>query len=366
LACAGDDDRELERICASKGRKQEQRMKNAVVREQETIAFIRNAVVPAHGNLRALVADLLENKYHIDNATSIGMSQGSNWKIIDRGTVQTNRHYRRACIAVRAAILGQPVAAAALAVSGVADAALPATLSADLNAAYNHEVNHLQNQLQALHHNPGLFLLNNVIYVTEAGPSGQLNFIFYHHHNNGTYCFLPQGAHMGNVIPLGGANGNRAVYITVPVHHVRIQEFTALMPNLAAIPGDQIVAGAASLMLTARFSGCSLMYCHAGVNMTAIHINPGGPAYGRFYELAQTLRGNLPAPPPVVQVPAFGNANNAGALHVWGCQANEAQPLDYEPTAYHFVVGVFRGGQWEVWVQKHAPINHRSAHWQLS
>lgn len=341
-------------------------MKNAIVRETETIAFIRNAAVPAHGNLRALVADLLERRYPIDNATSIGMSQGSNWKIIDRGTVQTNRHYRRACIAIRAAILGQPVATAALAVSAVADGALPATLSADLNAAYNHEVHHLQNQLQALQNNPGLFLQNNVVYVTEAGPSGQLNFIFYYHHDNGTYCFAPTGANIGNIISLGGVNGNRAVYIAVPVHHVRIQEFTALQANLGAIPGDLIVAGGAWLMLTARFSGCSLMYSHAGANMTAIHINPGGPAYGRFYQLAPTLRGNVPAPPPVVPAPAFGNANNGGAVHVWGCQANEAQPFDYEPTAYHFVVGVFRAGQWEVWVQKHAPINHRAAHWQLS
>jgi hypothetical protein len=340
-------------------------MKNATVRERETIAFIRNAVVPAHGNLRDLVADLLENKHAIDNATSIGMSQGGNYTVIGRGTVQTNRHYRRACIAIRAAILGQAVAAAALAVSGIADAALPAALGVDLQNAYNHEVQHLQNQLQALQANPGAFLQNNIIYVTEAGPSGQQNFIFYHHHNNGTYCFMPPGANMGNIIPLGGVNGDRAVYIVVPVHHVRIQEFTALQANLGAIPGD-LIAGGASIMLTARFSGCSFMYCHAGANMTAIHINPGGPAHGRFYQLAPTLRGHIPAPPPVVPVPAFGNANNIGAVHVWGCQAVEAQPFDYEPTAYHFVVGVFRVGQWEVWVQKHAPINHRAAHWQLS
>src|SRR5215469_5664112 len=106
-------------------------MKDETVREQDTIAFIRNAVVPAHGNLRDLVADLLERRYRIDNATSIGMSQGSNWTIIDRATVQTNRHYRRACIAIRAAILGQPVAGASAAVSGVADAVLSATLGAD-------------------------------------------------------------------------------------------------------------------------------------------------------------------------------------------------------------------------------------------
>ncbi len=341
-------------------------MKNATVREQETIAFLRNAVVPAHGNLRELVADLLTHKYPIDNATSIGMSQGHNWTVIGRGPVQTNRHYRRACIAIRAAILGQPVAAAAQAVSLIADAALPATLGANLNDAYNHEVHHLQNQLHALQNTPGNFLQNNVLYVTEAGASGQLNFIFYQHHDNGTYCFAPPGANVNNIIPLGGVNGNRAVYITVPAHHVRIQEFTAIEANLAAIPGDLIVAGAATLMFTARFSGCSFMYCHAGGNMTAIHINPSGPPHGRFYQLAQTLRGNIPAPPPVVPVPAFGNANNIGPVHVWGCQAAEAQPFDYEPTAYHFVVGVFRANEWEVWVQKHNPINHRAAHWQLS
>ena len=101
-------------------------MKNAVVREQETIAFIRTATVPAHGNYRELVADLLQNKYPIDNATSIGMSQGSNHTIIGRGAVQTNRHYRRACIAIRAAILGQAVGVAALAVNAILDGALPA------------------------------------------------------------------------------------------------------------------------------------------------------------------------------------------------------------------------------------------------
>jgi hypothetical protein len=340
-------------------------MKNAIVREQETIAFIRTAAVPAHGNYRELVADLLQSKYPIDNATSIGMSQGSNNKIIGRGVVQTNRHYRRACIAIRAAILGQAVGAAALAVSGILDAALPAALGNDLNAAYNHEVVDLQGKLNALQANPGNFLQNNVIYVTETGPSGQMNFIFYRHHDNGTYCFAPPGANVGNIIALGGVNGNRAVYITVPVHHVRIQEFTALA-NLAAIPGDLIAAGAATIMLTARFSGCSLMYCHAGANMTAIHINPGGPAYARFDQLALLLRGNVPVPPPVVPVPAFGNANNGGPLRVWGCRAVEAQPFDYAPTAYHFVIGVARLGQWEVWVQKHNPINHRANSWQLS
>jgi hypothetical protein len=343
-------------------------MKNATVREQDTIAFIRTVVVPQAQNRRDLIADLLEYKYPIDNATSIGMSQGSNWAIINRGTVQTHRHYRRACIAIRVAILGQPLGAAAMAVSGVADANLPAALAADLNAAYNHEEQHLQNVLQAFRNNPNNFLQNNVVYVTEAGPSGQQNFIFYYHFNNGTYCFLPKGAHIGNIITLGGALGGntRAVYIDVQAHNVRIQEFTALQNNLGAIQGDRIVAGAAVLMLTARFSGCSFMYCHAGANMTAIHINPGGPAYGRFDQLALTLRGNVPPPPPVVPQPAFGNANNNGQVRVWGCQQNENRPFDYEPAAYHFVIGVYRGGQWEVWVQKHNPINHRSDHWRLS
>ena len=326
----------------------------------------RNAAVPAHGNYRDLVADLLTHKHTIDNATSIGMSQGSNWTVVGRGAVQTIRHYRRACTAIRAAILGQPVAAAALAVSAILDAALPAALGADLNAAYNHELQHVQNQLQALQNNPGLFLQNNVVYATEAGPSGQLYVIFFHNHYSGTYCFLPQGAHVGNIISHRGFNTNRAIYVAVQVHHVRIQEFTAIQAGLGAIAGDVIVAGAATIMLTARFSGCSFMYCHAGANMTAIHINPGGPAYARFDQLALLLRGNVPAPPPVVPAPAFGNANNGGAVHVWGCRAAEAQPFDYAPLAYHFVIGVFRAGQWEVWVQKHNPINTRAAHWQLS
>lgn len=343
--------------------------KNAIVRGQETIAFIRTATVPPLvATRRDLIADLLEHKYLIDNATSNAMSQGSNLTIVGRGPAQTNRHYRRACIAIRVAILGQALAAASNAVTAIADGALQAALGADLTAAYNHEVLHLQNQLQALKNNPGFFLQTNIISVTEAGPSGLQNFIFYKHHNNGTYCFLPLGANVNNIINLGGANGNRAVYIPVQAHNVRIQEYTAIEANLGAIAGDQIVGtAAAAIMVTARFSGCSFMYNHAGPNMTAIHINPGGVgAHGRFYELARTLRGHVPVPPPVVPVPALGNANNAGPVHVWGCRQNEAQPFDYEPTAYHYMVGVFHAGQWQVWVQKHNPINHRADHWQLS
>ncbi len=342
-------------------------MKTATVRETETIAFIRTAAVPANANYRELVADMLSHKYAIGNAISAGMSQGSNYTIIGRGAVQTNRHYRRAIIAIRAAILGQAVGVASAAVGLIADVGLPAALGAALLAAFQHEEQHVQNQLAALQANPGHFLQTNVIYWREAGPSGQLPFIFYHHWSLGIYAFEPQGANMGQIKNnAAGFLGDRTVYIVVQVHHVRIQEFTAIEANLGAIQGDLIVAGGANLMLTARFSGCSLMYSHAGANMTAIHINPGGPPHGRFYQLAQTLRGNIPAPPPVVPVPALGNANNAGPVHVWGCQAVEAQPLDYEPTAYHFVLGVYRGGQWEVWVQKHNPINTRASHWQLS
>ena len=341
-------------------------MKNPDVRIQETIAFIRNAVVPQGQDRRNLVADLLENKFTIDHPTSLAMSQGSNYAIIGRGAVQTNRHYRRACVAIRSTILGQVAAVAATAIGQIADANLPATLGADLVAAFAHEQNDLQAKLQGLMNNPGHFLANNVVYVTETGPSGQQSFIFYHHHRNGTYCFAPVGANANNMIALGGVNGNRAVYVPVQVHHVRIQEFTALQPNLGAIVGDQIVAGAASIMVTARFSGCSLMYCHAGANMTAIHINPGGPTWARFHDLALTLRGNSPPRPNGVPAPAFANANNNGAVRVWGCCQNELQPFDYAPDGYHFVIGVFRAGQWEVWVQKHNPINQRANHWQVS
>ena len=99
--------------------------------------------------------------------------------------------------------------------------------------------------------------------------------------------------------------------------------------------------------------------------MTAIHINPGGPAHGRFHELAETLRGNH-VPPPVIPAPAFANANNAGSISVFGCRVVEAQPFDYEPNGYHFLIGIVRLGVWEVHVQKHNPINRRSARWQVS
>ena len=343
--------------------------KNATIRTQETIAFIRNAAVPAHANRRDLIADLLERKYPVSPAISAAMSQGRNLAIKDRGTIKTHRHYRRACIAIRASILGQALPAVTNAVAAVADGALPATLAADMNAVFLQENQHLQNQLQALKANPGVFLANNNIYITEDGPSGPRPYIFYYNHDNQTYCFAPVGVNANNIIPLGGFAGNRAVFIQEQIHHVRIQEFTdpAIGSNLGAITGD-LIAGtpAASIMLTARFSGCSFMYQHAAANMTAIHINPGGPPHGRFYDLALTLRGVNPAAPPGTPAAAFANANNAGNTHIWGCQQNENRPLDYEPTAYHFVIGVLRGGQWEVWVQKHAPINQRAGHWQLS
>ena len=342
-------------------------MKNPDVRIQETIAFLRNAVVPVGQNWRDLVADLLEYKYQIDNPTSVAMSQGHNFAIIDRPGVKTLRQYRRACIAIRAAILGQAVALAAQAVSQILDANLPAALGADLNAAFHHEQTLAQNALQALLNNPGAFLTNNNLITREAGPSGQTNYIFYYNHSTSSYTLGPLGAAAGNIIALGGVNGNRAVYVPVQAFYVRVQNFNTLPANLAAIPGDQMVAGAASIMVTARFSGCSLMFRRQGVNLTAIHIEPApaNPVWAKHYDLVKSLRGQTPPKPAHIANAGFSNANNAGPLRVWGCAQNEAQPLDYEPSNYHYLIGVFHAGQWELWVQKQNAAQARVGSWRV-
>ena len=89
------------------------RTKNWKTRRDETINFLRTAPVTAHGNRRQLVADLLKHKYPITKQISEGMHQGVYSKLRrNLGQKKTNRKYRRACIAIRCAIIGDSVHAA--------------------------------------------------------------------------------------------------------------------------------------------------------------------------------------------------------------------------------------------------------------
>ena len=319
-------------------------MKNWNDRITQTIAFIRVAAVPLHGNLRERIADVIQSKYrpHIAMATSVAMSQGNYASIFNRDAQRLNRKYRRAMILIRVTFLGQMAGPAAANVGAVADLNLPAGLDALLLQANQHEEQLLQNEITALRANPAVFLAAKKIQVETSPASGTMNYIFYCNIQGQRFEFKRTTNIVANEVVI---NGFRVCYITISVHHVHVQGYNTVQANLGAIVGTA-AAGGDSLMITTQLSGCSVVYQIQGADLVAAHIQPqgvvGGP--GRGYNLAVTLRGAAGLANPILGGPA---------IEVFGCQAVSAGPQDYVPTRHTYWIGVKVGLNWQVHAQQH-------------
>lgn len=338
--------------------------KDWTTRRDETIEFIRTAHVGANANRRQLIADVLKYRHTITQAISRGMSYGYYSKLFkSRATItaiKSARSYRRACIAIRCAILGQTIPNATTAVALHADAALPGELGNLLGQAYTHETNWLQNELTDLRTNPNNFLANKRLCIQGGPASGNINYVFFYDHETDTYRFKPPVmlTH-GEMTVGGGMRLHRVPHILPQLYHVRVQKYTDIQANLGAIVGD-LIAGP-TFMITEELSGCSFMYQTVGVNMTAIHVLPSGPVGGpgRGYNLANTMRGGAVA---------FGNANNVGAIEVFGAELVENRPLGYDPAGAVDIVGTIIGGVWQIWAQarnKYVSPQVITGHWQV-
>ncbi len=313
------------------------RTKKTHTRIFETIEFIKTANVTVNGNRRQLVADQLLTKYKITKQISQGMHQGVYSKLRrNLGQKKTNRKYRRACIAIRCAILGQPVAVTSTAVKGLADAALPGALGVLLGQAYQHERNHLTQKWNNFTTNPANFLANHRLETSTGPNSGVAALAFYYKPNPTTYAIGPTTANLN----LRTANIVRNVY------KVAVHGYLTVNGNLGTVVGDAFHAPP-NVMVTDQLTGCSFMYQTYLQYMTAIHIQPGGPngGPGRGRNLVTNLRANGVA---------FANANHGGDRKVFGNRGIVArnQPLAYNYQPYRTtLIGVYRNGAWEVHAQ---------------
>lgn len=316
------------------------RTKKAQTRAFETIEFIKTAHVTVNGNRRQLVADQLATKYKITKQISQGMHQGVYSKLRrNLGQKKTNRKYRRACIAIRCAILGQTVAAARTTVGRLAGAALPGALGALLHQAYQHEIDDLNQQWNNFTANPANFLANHRI-ATSTGPnSGIALLAFYFKPNPPIHMIGPPTPNLTL----------RTAHILVNVYKVAVHGYLTVSGNRGAIVGDAFTPPP-NVMVTDQLTGCSFMYQTNLNYMTAIHIMPGGPdgGLGRRRNLVTTLRANGVA---------FANANHGGVRRVFGNQGIVAQnqPLAYNYQPYRTtLIGVYRNGAWEVHAQAYS------------
>jgi len=313
-------------------------------RIDETILFIRTAVVPNNLNRRVLVADLLQNELQLTRAVSRGMSQGLYPRRQHTPARKTTRKYRRACIAIRCAILQQTVNVATTAVDVVPDLNLPAALGTLLGLAWASETLALTAQLNHLRNHPLHFLANNPLKINPAAAPGATPYVFYRDRSIPEYVLAPNTVLVGGSVVLGqhGPNPHRVAHINCNAFDVGVRPYTAVHGNLGNLPGD-LLNGVPPLMVTCPLTGCSFVYQVNNLLMTAIHIQPAGAlAIGRHFGLAVNLRANA----------AFANANNAGNLEVFGAQAVENRPLDYEPMHNSTqVVGMVRNGTWEIHAQ---------------
>lgn len=320
-------------------------MKNWQIRRDQTIAFIRTAQVPNHADKRSIVADILQHKYPMDAAASRNLSQGKNWAIRNREAVKLDRSYRRACIAIRAGILGYTLQVASAGLDALGLAALQNALGNDLNLAVNHERMLLHHALHDFRTSPANFMANNALKM-EANPNfaGHTPCLFYFNYNQAQYQFRPDlNANLtaSEGIRVGGAMGAgyNAIFIRINVYNLLWTLYSAVSGNLAAVMGSVIQHD--DLMVTDQLTGCSLMFDVNGTNMTIIHVQPDGPpgTAGRGHLLALTMRGAQ-----------FANGQGGG-LHVLGSRPVENRPLDYNNNMSTQVVGIVRNGVWEIWAQ---------------
>lgn len=244
--------------------------KNDATRLTDTIAFIRGAGVPAaHANKRAAVADLLADRdaaHRIPDTISPAMSQGSNLAIVGRDQVQAVRHYRRAIILVRAALLGADRNFAAGEVNQIADAGLPAALGNVLDEVTS-RLTDLNLKLTQLRTDPVAFLTNNSFNMVGAATSGPMDYDFYYDTLNHLY-----------VLTLKEQNQIWAS-VEVNVFHLHVQKYAGL--GKVAKAGGQwldvdgtVVVGAPDLMVTTQLTGCAIVYHLNGANLVAAHVQP--------------------------------------------------------------------------------------------
>jgi hypothetical protein len=312
--------------------------KNDATRLTDTIAFIRGATVPpAHANKRAAVADLLADReatHRIPDTISPAMSQGSNYTIVGRDQVKEQRHYRRAIILVRAALLGTDRNFAAGEVNQIADASLPAALGTVLDEVTT-QLADLNLKLNQLRNDPLAFLTNNSFNMVGEATSGPMDYDFYYDKLGQLY-----------VLTLKEKN---QIWVSVPVNvfHLHVQKYAGLGKPAKAgghwldVDGT-VVVGAPDLMVTTQLTGCAIVYHLNGANLVAAHVQPSADVN------AEAICTNLRADGRLSKAPG------KTVTGVFGAQlAKGGDPKNYLKVGNrNYCVGVKSGGNWDLYAQQ--------------
>jgi hypothetical protein len=312
--------------------------KDDAVRISDTIAFIRGATVPiAQAPKRATVADLLSDREatnRIPGTISPAMSQGHNLAISGRDQVKELRHYRRAIILIRAALLGVDRTFAAGQVNQLADASLPAALGNVLDEV-TARLTDLTLKLAQLRADPVAFLTNNSFNMVGAPASGPMDYDFYYDTLNQLYV-------------LSLKNENQVwTSVEVEVFHLHVQPYAGL--GKTAKQGGHwlevdgtVITGAPDLMVTTQLTGCSVVYYLNGANLVAAHVQPSATVNAE--EICTNLR-------------ADGRLSKAPGLAVtgvFGAQAAKGgDPKNYLKVGNrNYCIGVRSGGAWNLYAQQ--------------
>ena len=309
--------------------------KDAAVRLTDTIAFIRTASVPdEHLTKRGTVADVLEARRvsgDIPNTLSAQMSHGPNDAVLDRAEVQKLRHYRRAIMLIRCALLNRDHTVVRSEVDGLADNALRTTLGSALDDVTTLLAD-LRRKLALLKDQPLEFLRQYALLVEGKSTSGVSPYGFCYDALDDVYIFKQ----------LGGI-GTRT-FIEETVYNVHVQPFASLgRPKKQDTRGGEWVdvfgarVDGAALMITTQLTGCSVVYYLNGAVLFAAHVQPSS----RGEDMCATLRadGRLTSAPGLTGVfgaqPARGtDANNYVAAHNNHC------------------IGVRVAGTWHLYAQQ--------------
>jgi hypothetical protein len=312
--------------------------KTDATRITDTIAFIRTAGVPiAHVAKRATVADMLRDRdaeHRIPTTISPAMSQGSNYTVVGRDHVQEQRHYRRAIILIRAALLGADRNFAAGEVNQLADAALPAALGNVLDEVTT-RLTDLTLKLAQLKADPVAFLTNNSFNMVGAATSGPMDYDFY-------YDTL---AHL-YVLSLKEQN-QIWVSVEVGVFHLHVQKYAGL--GKVAKAGGQwldvdgtVVIGAPELMVTTQLTGCAVVYYLNGANFVAAHVQPSVDVN------AEAICTNLRADGRLSKAPGLAVTGVFGAQLAKGGDTKNYLKVGNR----NYCIGVKAGGIWNLYAQQ--------------
>jgi hypothetical protein len=235
-----------------------------------------------------------------------------------RAARRTRRHYRRAIVLIRGALLGHAAGLARTQTDQIPNANLPAQLDHWIGQWVAHEQNRLVHEYNQLLVNMGNWLQNHRVQLTGTA-SGTHQYKFYYMPGRDRYDFVPP-----MMIP-------QYPFISRSIYCVGVTKYPDIIANVGNIP-DVHVTGA-PVMVTTQLTGCSFMYQHHNGDLRAAHIWPVG-IDGIILTLQLRNLGGF----------AIGNA---GVLNVFGRQ-NVDDQHGYSLPPHTFVLGQRRGPNWEL------------------